>query len=125
MPLGFFGCILLQQQKETKRRRLVIGIGLLLSLTVEITQYVKAIGLLEMDDITHNTFGAFLGCLLYETICCLRITKTKEGRHLVEFNNRLQFIKNVKLIGIIIAMYLLVTLVAYANHLYHVHVLWK
>lgn len=125
VPLGFFGSLLLQQQKETRHKRLVIGSGLLLSLAVEVTQYAKAIGLLEVDDILHNTFGAFLGCLLYETIYCLRIEKTQQGRQLIGFNNRPQFIKNMKLIGIIIAMYLLVTLGAYANHLYHVHVLWK
>lgn len=125
MPLGFFGSVLLGRQAHKKRRLILVGSGLLLSVIVEVMQYVMAIGLFEVDDLIHNTFGTSLGCLVYNTICCLRLHKDKDDKWKLACENQKQFMKNVKVLAVIVGVYLVMTLVAYANHLYHVHVLWQ
>lgn len=43
--------------------------GLLLSITVETLQFLLLKGTAELDDIIHNTFGCFIGVVLYVTLC--------------------------------------------------------
>ena len=38
-----------------------VGYGFLLSLFIEIMQYVWGVGISEIDDLILNTFGAFIG----------------------------------------------------------------
>lgn len=42
--------------------------GLLLSLCIEIMQYLFGTGISELDDLILNTFGAFLGALSFDLI---------------------------------------------------------
>lgn len=48
----------------------VLLLGLVISLTVELTQMLFKTGLCEFDDVFHNTLGACLGYQLYKFICC-------------------------------------------------------
>lgn len=56
LPFGFFSCL-------SKARPLVRNIlrGLLLSLFIEVCQYIFCLGLFEWDDLIHNTLGYALG----------------------------------------------------------------
>lgn len=42
--------------------------GFLLSVTVELLQYVFCLGYCEMDDVLHNTIGAAIGVLAFKAI---------------------------------------------------------
>lgn len=54
----------------TKNYRKAIGIGILISLTVNFLQLVTTVGSFEFDDIFHNTLGVIIGC-----VCCHYIRK--------------------------------------------------
>lgn len=123
MPLGFFLCIFWGGKTKKSYRNVTVGIGLLLSVFVEVTQYIRVIGLFEVDDLIHNTLGTFLGTLVYDIICCMRF-EGNAGRGII-LKDKPQFLTKVKIIGYVISLYLIVTLVAYANHLYHIYVLWR
>lgn len=47
-------------------------IGLLFSVCIEITQYIFQLGCCDIDDIINNTFGTFLGYILYRL--CTKIS---------------------------------------------------
>lgn len=50
-----------------RRRRAVLWatlLGLTISLVIEVTQYVLAVGYSDVDDLLTNTLGAFLGAWL-------------------------------------------------------------
>ena len=51
---------------DIKKYNLVktVLIGFLLSLTIEVSQYVHETGFFEVDDLINNTLGAMLGCFL-------------------------------------------------------------
>lgn len=125
MPLGFFLCIFGSGKTKKSYRIITVSIGLLLSLFVEVTQYIRAIGLFEVDDLIHNTFGTFLGCLVYDIICCMQIQRNEVGRWGIILKNKLQLLIKTKIIVCVVIMHLIVTLVAFVNHLYHVYVLWR
>ena len=40
--------------------------GVLLSIGIELTQYIAVLGYCELDDVLHNTIGAAIGALLYK-----------------------------------------------------------
>lgn len=46
----------------------VVLIGLVTSFCIELIQYVTALGLLELDDLTANTIGAVLGFELWKIL---------------------------------------------------------
>lgn len=48
-----------------KSKRKIVCFGLGFSVLIELSQLVTARGLCEVDDLIHNTAGAFLGTLLY------------------------------------------------------------
>lgn len=58
MPLGM---LLPWSCKWMNRWWRVAGAGMLLSITIELTQYIMATGLYELDDVLHNTWGTALG----------------------------------------------------------------
>jgi glycopeptide antibiotics resistance protein len=62
MPLGF----LLAMRKISPLKIVIVGCGL--SVCIELTQLVTARGLCEFDDVFNNTFGAWLGCVIYKKI---------------------------------------------------------
>ena len=45
-----------------------VFIGLLFSLCIEMGQWVFRCGFSELDDVIHNTMGAFAGCAIYSLI---------------------------------------------------------
>ena len=40
-----------------------LAVGLLLSGTIEVSQYIFRRGLFELDDIIHNSLGCMIGCM--------------------------------------------------------------
>ena len=40
--------------------------GVLLSIGIELTQYIAVLGYCELDDVLNNTIGATIGALLYK-----------------------------------------------------------
>ena len=65
MPLGFVLPIIFEKFRSFK---LTTGVCLGFSLFIEFTQYVTGRGLLELDDIMHNTVGGAMGFIFYEII---------------------------------------------------------
>lgn len=61
VPFGFF----LSESAELKWTWILIW-GLAASLCVEITQYITARGLAEIDDVISNTAGTMIGYLMWE-----------------------------------------------------------
>ena len=56
----------------TPRRR-VLWIPFLLTVGIEVTQYLTGLGLMQADDILGNTLGAVMGFLLADRLCSIRI----------------------------------------------------
>lgn len=74
MPLGVFLCLMY-------RRLNAIHIGIIgcaCSVSIELTQYYTGRGLLEFDDIFHNTFGTVIAYFIMKRLL-MRI-KVSEGR---------------------------------------------
>lgn len=61
VPLGFMLPHILQNENLYQ----IVLLGFSLSLFIEVLQFVFGIGLAEMDDLIHNSFGTFVGCYLY------------------------------------------------------------
>ena len=73
MPLGVLLPALCPQRRDSKRRMLrellfVTLTALLSTCFIELTQYYTGRGLLEFDDVFHNTLGAVIGYLFYSFI---------------------------------------------------------
>ena len=61
LPVGFLGgCVF---RKNVFWR--VLGLGFIVSLSIEIMQYVFQRGFSEFDDVFHNTLGAIIGYCIY------------------------------------------------------------
>ena len=65
LPFGFVLPVIFE---KFRRFRLTTGVCLGFSLFIELTQYVTGRGLLELDDIMHNTIGGAMGFIIYEKI---------------------------------------------------------
>ncbi|MDE6706488.1 MAG: VanZ family protein [Oscillospiraceae bacterium] len=66
MPLGVFLCLMC-------RRLNTIHIGMIggaCSVCIELFQYSTGRGLLEFDDIFHNTLGAVIGYIIMKKVTC-------------------------------------------------------
>lgn len=72
MPLGFLLPIL------TKLRRPVILLGFLLSLYIEVSQYIFGTGVSEVEDLILNTLGTALGYGLY--LLCRRLRRSVSSK---------------------------------------------
>jgi len=75
IPIGFLaGC--LWYGKDFKK---VIGLGLAVSLVIELGQLVFEKGIAEIDDLIHNTFGCSIGYLMAIPIVWIyNLVKKKE-----------------------------------------------
>ncbi|WP_019680545.1 VanZ family protein [Ruminococcus flavefaciens] len=60
-PLGIFAPLCFRKADKPKKIALI---GLIVSVSIEIAQLVTTRGLFEIDDIFHNTLGAFLGAYI-------------------------------------------------------------
>ena len=66
-PAGLLGCDALTGSWSRKRRVFIVaGLCILLSLGIECSQYLFALGKAEADDVIHNGLGAFLGGVVCE-----------------------------------------------------------
>jgi glycopeptide antibiotics resistance protein len=80
---------------------------LLLSISVEITQYALAIGRTDITDVLTNTFGGYLGLALYG-LCQKHIDREKLTRFIV--------ITGTILIVLFLLLRFLVLRVSYQGH---------
>lgn len=69
LPFGFVLPVIFRKFKSF---RLTTGVCLGFSLFIELTQYITGRGLLELDDIMHNTVGGAMGFIIYEKIAKYR-----------------------------------------------------
>ncbi len=55
----------------------VIGVGCLISISIEVLQFIFIRGFSEVDDVIHNTLGCAIGYGLYKTakLACRCFTK--------------------------------------------------
>ena len=72
-PMGLLGCDVLPRRWSRKRRVFVtVALCALLSLGIESTQYLFALGQAEVDDVIHNALGALLGGAICEILPRMR-----------------------------------------------------
>lgn len=65
VPLGFFLPFLFKEFRSFKR---TVSAGFLLSVFIEVTQFVTARGLCEFDDVFNNTLGTYIGYIIYKIV---------------------------------------------------------
>lgn len=70
VPLGLLLPILLK-----KPIKIILYIAIIFSLSIEIVQFILAMGSTDIDDLIFNVFGAIIGCLLFKKI--KKTTKTE------------------------------------------------
>lgn len=73
LPLGTFLCLMYRRLNAIH----IGAIGCAFSSCIELTQYVTGRGLLEFDDIFHNTLGAVIGYIIMKRLL-MRINKMSE-----------------------------------------------
>lgn len=61
IPMGYF-----LQMLQKKRWKEIAVAAVLVSLGIELMQYITTLGIFEVDDVIHNTIGALLGYLVYK-----------------------------------------------------------
>ena len=69
MPIGFFLTYLIPN--ESKKLVLLIVLACMVSISIELLQFVLQRGVLETDDVIHNVIGAALGylvCIFFSVI---------------------------------------------------------
>lgn len=123
-PLGFFSSVFLENREQHFRRAIVMTVAVFVSMAVEIIQYIKAIGVLETDDVIHNTLGAICGCVLYELISCIKIKEMRKGSFEIQIIDQKSVIKILKRVTIAVFVCILMYAVAYAIHWYRIDYLW-
>ena len=64
IPIGFLYC-LIDTKKINYRKWPIIAFSAALSVLIEIAQFVFKLGMVETDDVIHNTIGCCVGILLY------------------------------------------------------------
>lgn len=73
-PVGLLACELLPKGwSRRKKLALTVGVSAFISFGIESTQYIFALGQAEIDDLIHNTLGAWIG----SWICTLETRKQK------------------------------------------------
>ena len=72
MPLGFLAGAAVKKKRMLK----MFGIGFLISLSIEIMQYVFRRGVGNIDDLMHNVLGCFIGYSLF-ALCSLMFRKKR------------------------------------------------
>lgn len=60
IPIGILLCAMFAKGKLWK----TIGLGCLLSISIEVSQFLFKRGFSEVDDVMHNTFGCLIGYLM-------------------------------------------------------------
>ena len=76
VPFGLLGSIVCQKRNKLP----VLGIGILFSIVIELSQLISHRGLFDFDDIIHNTVGTLVGIVI-----CLII-----GSLIIKVENRIK-----------------------------------
>ena len=78
--IGFmpFGMLLPVMRSEVRRAWRVTVLGFEISALIEIAQLIFQVGCFDVDDIILNTFGAWLGYILFYILFCRYQTKHRE-----------------------------------------------
>ena len=76
-PFGYLASACLRKNKY------ILLLGLVLSITIEISQYITMRGLFEFDDIIHNSLGTVLGVVAYKRICLVKSSRCAENIALI------------------------------------------
>ncbi|MBO4939141.1 MAG: VanZ family protein [Oscillospiraceae bacterium] len=75
-PAGVLAVSLMGKESGIRKRAILAAAGCcVLSMLIEISQYVWGLGLAETDDVIHNTVGSFLGMLSGGLPLCSGIKK--------------------------------------------------
>ena len=77
MPYGFLFPFIMKGDKNIGVK--VILSGCMVSVVIEIFQYVTALGQCDIDDVILNTVGVVLGYAIYRIIDIVIIKRSKEG----------------------------------------------
>ena len=73
VPMGFLVCLVFKSLKWWQ----TLMIGCVMSVSIELLQYVLKRGTTEIGDIIHNTIGYMIGYLIYEFLQIIRIKINK------------------------------------------------
>lgn len=124
-PMGFYGSVLLRKVSGKHRHVILVMSGFILSFSVEVLQYMNAIGVFETDDIIHNVLGVMIGCILYGILCCLRIVKGGKLFFEIKEEKKSSFKKMMRAMLVFVGVQLCILFVAYIVHMYYVHIVWS
>ena len=83
IPVGFLGSLVPNRKGFLKG--LLLGISL--SLSIEMLQWVLRCGNTEIDDLINNSLGSFFGCVIAGLCCLAGINKLIAGKTLTERGN--------------------------------------
>lgn len=76
-PVGFLMPVVAGRRV---RPAIALAVGLLLSGTIEVSQYIFRRGLFELDDIMHNSLGCMLGCMAANAVLVFLLKRKSEER---------------------------------------------
>lgn len=68
VPIGIMTGFVTQNRVLRNRWMIVIGLGIGLSVGIEIIQFLFSKGFAELDDIMHNTLGCIIGFVVYRGV---------------------------------------------------------
>ena len=68
IPFGIIMQIIVPGQKRNKTIFVISFGALLLSLSIELIQYIMSVGVLDVDDLILNTLGALIGYVAYTIV---------------------------------------------------------
>ncbi len=72
IPLGFFLFLFLTGSHSARKAFLVsVLIGFLISVSVEALQFILSRGMVELDDVIHNTLGTIVGAAIGLGLLCI------------------------------------------------------
>lgn len=107
-PLGFLLPIYSDKLKKAYK---VVGIGLAVTVIIEIIQYITKLGIFEIDDILNNTLGTLIGYSIF-----MIYTNTKNGE------NKKSIIKYIIPIAIVPITFLVIFIIYQTQELGNVWV---
>lgn len=68
VPIGIMAGVVTQYRNLRSRWMMVIGLGMALSLSIEVLQFWCGKGFAELDDVFHNSLGCVLGLVVCRSV---------------------------------------------------------